>query len=586
MSYSASQLYSIPQWGEGYFSETDDGFMQVKPAGAEAAAINLHALTEDLRRQGLHAPVLLRFNDVLHQRVQRLHGAFAEALGSSQAYLPVYPIKVNQQASIVEHLLQYQQLNPQQPVGLEAGSKAELSAVIGVAPVGTRVICNGYKDREYMQLALAGLAIGLDLTIVLEKADELDLVLEQAEELGIEPQLGVRVRMACMNGGKWQNTGGAKSKFGLSASQLLPMLEQLKAADKLHCLQLLHTHLGSQVSDLADLEDGLSELLQYYVQLQRFGCAIADLDIGGGLAVDYEGGGSAHYYSMNYGLDDYAGLIARLIAQHCQQYDLPRPRLITEAGRAMAAHHAVLVVDVTGYEPDSEMQQLNDAQNTSQTLQRALQNIHDEFVAGAMDLAQRAAAETAAREASLSCQESISVDKYFCNFSVFQSLPDVWAINQVFPIVPLQRLGEEPTRQGVLVDLSCDSDGRIDDYAVEGEVRHALPLHPLKAGERYYLGIFLVGAYQEILGDIHNLFGDTNAINVLLDANAAKGYRLLSPEHGDRADQLLEQVHFDVDRLRAGYRSKAASHVESAKQRQRLLHILESGLSGYTYLEE
>ncbi|MDD9892068.1 MAG: arginine decarboxylase, partial [Gammaproteobacteria bacterium] len=515
-----------------------------------------------------------------------LHQAFEKAFAGESQYLPVYPIKVNQQASIVEHLLQYPAAHEGRPVGLEAGSKAELSAVIGVAPKGTRVICNGYKDREYMQLALAGLAIGLDLTIVLEKADELDLVLEQAAELGVEPQLGLRVRMACMNGGKWQNTGGAKSKFGLSAAQLLPMLERLKQQDKLHWVRLLHTHLGSQVSDLADLEDGLSELLQYYVQLRQFGCEIDDLDIGGGLAVDYEGGASAHYYSMNYGLDDYASLIANLMREHAEQHVLPMPRLITEAGRAMAAHHAVLVVDVTGYEPDSEMHQLGGGQNTSQTLQRALQNIHDQFVAGDMNLAQRAEAETAARAASLNCHESRSVDKYFCNFSVFQSLPDVWAINQVFPIVPLQRLHEAPSREGVLVDLSCDSDGRIDDYAVEGEVRHSLPLHPIKAGERYYLGIFLVGAYQEILGDIHNLFGDTNAVNVLLDEQAPSGYRLLAPEHGDRADQLLEHVHFDVDRLRAGYRSKAASADLTGSTRQRLLHILESGLTGYTYLEE
>lgn len=585
MNYSADQLYRISQWGEGYFSETDHGQLQVCPAGDERA-INLAVLTEQLRLDGLHAPVLLRFNDLLHSRVRALHQAFAKALPSDGRYLPVYPIKVNQQASVVEHLLRYAQENAGQPVGLEAGSKAELSAVIGVAPKGTRIICNGYKDREYMQLALAGTAIGLDLTIVLEKADELALVLEQAQEMGIVPQLGVRVRMACMNGGKWQNTGGAKSKFGLSAAQLLPMLERLKAEGKLHWVKLLHTHLGSQVSDLADLKDGLSELLQYYVQLHAFGCQITDLDIGGGLAVDYEGGGSVHYYSMNYGLEEYAALIVELAQAQTKQHGLPMPRLITEAGRAMAAHHAVLVVDVTGYEPDSEMHQRAAGNATSAALQTALQNIHDEFVAGRMNLQQRAAAESSAREQSLNCKESRSVDKYFCNFSVFQSLPDVWAINQVFPIVPLQRLQECPSREGVLVDLSCDSDGRIDDYAVEGEVRHSLPLHPVSEGERYYLGIFLVGAYQEILGDIHNLFGDTNAVNVLLDNSAEDGYTLLAPEHGDRADQLLEHVHFDVDRLRAGYRSKAASAGLDAGLKQKVLHVLESGLTGYTYLEE
>lgn len=586
MSYSASDLYRIPQWGEGYFSETTEGHIQVSPAGPNGPAIDLHALTEQLRLDGLHAPVLLRFNDILHARVDALHSAFAKALAGRSAYLPVYPIKVNQQASIVEHLVQHQQRNPEQPVGLEAGSKAELSAVIGAAPLGARIICNGYKDREYVQLALAGLAIGLDLTIVLEKADELDMVLAQAAELDIEPQLGLRVRMACMNGGKWQNTGGAKSKFGLSASQLVPMLQRLKTENKLHWVHLLHTHMGSQVSDLADLKDGLSELMQYYVQLRQAGCEISWLDIGGGLAVDYEGGASSHYYSMNYGLDDYATLIAELMQQNCQQYDLPLPTLITEAGRAMAAHHAALVVDVTGYEANSEMHQREDAKQTSQTLKSALQNIHDQFVAGNMSMQQRAEAEDVARDASLACQESRSVDKYFCNFSVFQSLPDVWAINQVFPIVPLQRLNEEPLREGVLVDLSCDSDGRIDDYAVAGEVRQSLPLHAPKPNERYYLGVFLVGAYQEILGDIHNLFGDTNAVNVVLDSAAESGYRMLQPEHGDRADQLLEQVHFDVNRLRAGYRSKAAASALSPAKQQRLLHILESGLTGYTYLED
>lgn len=586
MKYSASQLYRIPQWGDGYFSETADGSIQVTPSKEEGGHIHLRELTEALRKDGLHAPVLLRFNDILHSRVAALHEAFSKALNGRSAYLPVYPIKVNQQATIVEHFIQHQQRNPQQPVGLEAGSKAELSAVIGAAPRGTRVICNGYKDREYIQLALAGLAIGLDLTIVLEKADELDTVLAEAAELGVEPQLGLRVRMACMNGGKWQNTGGAKSKFGLSAAQLLPMIERLKAEGKLHWVQLLHTHLGSQVSDLADLKDGLSELLQYYVQLHKVGCNIAWLDIGGGLAVDYEGGASNHYYSMNYGLDEYAALIVDLIHEQCGAHNLPLPTLITEAGRAMTAHHAVLVMDVTGHEADSEMHQRESAAETSHTLKLGLQAIHDAFVAGKMDLAERAQAETAAREASLACQESSTVDKYFCNFSVFQSLPDVWAINQVFPIVPLQRLNEAPDREGVLVDLSCDSDGRIDDYAVAGEVKHSLPLHTPIAGEPYYLAVFLVGAYQEILGDIHNLFGDTNAVNVVLDSNAEDGYRLLKPEHGDRADQLLEAVHYDVDRLRAGYRSKAAASDLPQPQRQRLLHILDSGLTGYTYLEE
>lgn len=586
MSYSATNLYRIPQWGEGFFSENAAGHLQVQPNGASGMALDLLDITERLRAEGLHAPVLLRFNDILHARVDALHGAFAQAFGANDQYVPVYPIKVNQQASIVEHFVRHQQRNPQQPVGLEAGSKAELSAVIGAATAGTRIICNGYKDREYMQLALAGTALGLDLTIVIEKADELELILQQAAILGVEPQLGVRVRMACVNGGKWQNTGGAKSKFGLSAGQLLPVLERLKQEQKLHWVHLLHTHLGSQVSDLADLKDGLSELLQYFVQIQRFGCELAWLDVGGGLAVDYEGGASNHYYSMNYGLQDYANLIAELLSECCTTNSIARPKLITEAGRAMAAHHAVLVMDVSGYEADSEMHQLDDAKQTSQTLQRALKEIHQKFVAGDMDLAKRAEAESAAREASLACAESRTVDKYFCNFSVFQSLPDVWAINQVFPIVPLARLNEEPKREGVLVDLSCDSDGRIDDYAVDGEIRHSLPLHAPSAGEPYYLGVFLVGAYQEILGDIHNLFGDTNAVNVLIDESAAEGYRLLEPEHGDRADQLLAHVHFDVDQIRASYRRKAVAASLPADQRERLLHILESGLTGYTYLEE
>lgn len=586
MSYSANNLYRIPQWGEGFFSVGASGELQVDPLGPAGPKLGLSALAQRLQADGLHAPVLMRFNDILHSRVSSLHQAFAAALGATDQYVPVYPIKVNQQASIVEQLMQHQQIQPTEPVGLEAGSKAELSAVIGAAPVGTRVICNGYKDREYMQLALAGLALGLDLTVVIEKADELDLLLAQAEALLIEPQIGVRVRMACVNSGKWQNTGGAKSKFGLSASQLLPLLEKLKAAGKLHCLHLLHTHLGSQVSDLADLKDGLSELLQYFVQLQQFGCELKWLDVGGGLAVDYEGAGSAHYYSMNYGLQEYAALITQLVNQVCEQHQFARPKLITEAGRAMAAHHAVLVVDVSDYEADSEMHQAEDGKQTSQTLQNALVDIHHRFVAGDMSLAERAAAEEAAKQASIACAESRSIDKYFCNFSVFQSLPDVWAINQVFPIAPLQRLDELPTREGVLVDLSCDSDGRIDDYAVDGEIRHSLPLHAPMPGQPYYLGIFLVGAYQEILGDIHNLFGDTHAVNVALDERVAEGYRLMQPEHGDRTDQLLSHVHFDLDQLRASYRRKAVAADLAPEQRERLQHILESGLTGYTYLEE
>lgn len=586
MSYSANNLYRIPQWGEGYFSAGDGGKLQVQPLGADGPQLSLLSLARHLQADGLHAPVLLRFNDILHSRVTALHQAFTAALGGVGQYVPVYPIKVNQQASIVEQLMRHQQQSADEPVGLEAGSKAELSAVIGAAPAGTRVICNGYKDREYMQLALAGTALGLDLTVVIEKADELDLLLTQAAALQVEPQIGVRVRMACVNSGKWQNTGGAKSKFGLSASQLVPLLDKLKAANKLHCLHLLHTHLGSQVSDLADLKDGLSELLQYFVQLQQFGCELRWLDVGGGLAVDYEGAGNAHYYSMNYGLHDYAALISRLVGEVCEQQQFARPKLITEAGRAMAAHHAVLVVDVSGYEADSEMHQAEDGKQTSQTLQNALVDIHHRFVAGQMSLSERAAAEEAAKQASIACAESRSIDKYFCNFSVFQSLPDVWAINQVFPIVPLQRLDQQPTREGVLVDLSCDSDGRIDDYAVAGEIRHSLPLHAPKPGEPYYLGIFLVGAYQEILGDIHNLFGDTHAVNIELDSQTDEGYQLKQPEHGDRTDQLLTHVHFDLDQLRAAYRRKVVAANLSAEQRERFQHILESGLTGYTYLEE
>ncbi len=617
----AEAIYNVPHWGEGYFFVGDEGHLHVRPAPGDARSVSLYRLSEEIQAMGLELPVLVRVPDILQDRVRRLHRAFAEAMageGYRGEYVAVYPIKVNQQRTVVEHIL----AADSGAVGLEAGSKPELMVVLARSRPGGLVICNGYKDREYLRLALTGLRLGLRVFIVVEKSSELELVLEEAAAMGVRPLLGVRVRLATIGKGKWQNTGGEKSKFGLSAAQLLQAVERLRAADALDSLQLIHCHLGSQIANIRDIQRGMGEFARFYAQLRALGAPIQYADVGGGLGVDYEGTRSRSECSMNYTVEEYARDVVHALWAICDEHDLPHPCLITESGRAMTAHHALLVTRVIEVErvPEGPMPAPGPEapliiRNLWETLTAdppppPLEAYHDAaywlaeaqgmFAHGVLDLAQRAAAEQLyfaicrrvlqrlrpdrlAHRAVLDELQEKLADKYFCNFSLFQSLPDVWAIRQVFPIVPLHRLHEPPSRRGTIQDLTCDSDGRIDDYVEGDSVEHSLPLHPLRPGEDYRLGFFLVGAYQEILGDLHNLFGDTHSVNLVFTDT---GHRLEEPEQGDSVDEILSYIHYRPQDLMAAYRRRVREAGLAGAEAERALSLLAAGLTGYSYLEE
>ena len=622
----ARHTYNLSHWGGGYFDIADNGNLLARPnRNPQHAGIDLHALSEDLRQADLALPVLVRFVDILHDRVARLCEAFDTArreMDYQGNYTAVYPIKVNQQASVVRELLAQGGAR----MGLEAGSKPELLAVLGLSDpaIGT-IICNGYKDREYIRLALIGQQLGHRITIVLEKPSELDLVIGESRKLGVVPRLGIRVRLASIGKGNWQNTGGEKSKFGFSATQMLRVVERLRQAGMLGSLELLHCHMGSQLANIRDIQQGLRECARYFTELHKLGAEIRCMDVGGGLGVDYDGTHSRNLCSINYSLQEYANNVVHTLWETCQAEGLPQPDIITESGRALSAHHAVLITEVLEVErtiPDAAPTAAADADpQILQNLWAGLSNLgsgsaaieayHDAshwlaeaqsmYVHGVLNLAERARAEElyfatcdqvrqrlqpsnrGHREILDELNEKLA-DKYFCNFSLFQSLPDVWAIDQIFPVIPLHRHLEQPLRRGTLQDITCDSDGRIDTYVDSEGLETSLPLHPLKPDEPYRLGIFLVGAYQEILGDMHNLFGDTNSVDVALTADG--GYRLQHIEHGDTVDEVLRYVHVESETLAAAYRGQAEAAELTSAQRQAYLEELAAGLSGYTYLED
>lgn len=614
------QTYGVHRWGEGYFGINAGGHATVCPRPDDAGELDLFELARDLTASGLRLPVLVRFNDILQHRVRSLCGAFSEAaasLGYAGGYRAIYPIKVNQQRSVVEQIV----AGGADCVGLEAGSKPELMAVLASAPVGGAIVCNGYKDREYVRLALIGRRLGYEVYIVIEKPSELELVFSESADLGIEPLLGVRVRLAAVASGKWQNSGGAKSKFGLSAAQVLSLVERLRERDCLHWMVLLHSHIGSQIPDLRDIHRGISEAARYYAELHRMGAPIRVIDVGGGLGIDYEGSRSQHYCSTDYDLRAYAAEVLRPIARLCSEQTLPQPMVFTESGRAMTAHHAVLITEVIEREPPfvEPPAEMAEGDELLQRLRLLHQGVHggvppqrfqnarhllaeanERFARGDMDLQQRALAETLFyaiahevrgelrlesrrhRDLLEELKETLA-DRVFCNFSLFQSLPDVWAIDQIFPVMPLHRLDEVPDQAALIHDLTCDSDGCIDSYVDQDGVESTLMLHAARPGEPYLLGVFLVGAYQEILGDMHNLFGDTDAVNVILEPGGR--YRLAEPERGDSVDELLRYVHFDPEQMLDSYlRRLRAQHVGEAFI-DSYYRELKAGLHGYTYLK-
>lgn len=621
----ARNVYNIEHWSDGYFNINQQGELMAKPKGSSSSqVIAFPALVHAIKSAGLTLPVLVRFSDILHDRVQKLCSAFAKAKEARQyqgEYTAVYPIKVNQQRRVVEQIIRSGKEN----VGLEAGSKPELLAVIALSTSPNRVIiCNGYKDREYIRLALIGRVLGHRVYLIVEKLSELNLILEESARMGVEPLLGVRIRLSSIGKGKWQNTGGEKSKFGLTASQLLALLSRLEETGHHDALQLIHFHLGSQIANLHDIKKGLEECAHYYAKLHAMGVDIKVVDVGGGLGIDYEGTQSRNDCSINYTINEYAEAVVDALATVCEEANIKQPDIITESGRALTAHHAVLITQVIDREnlfpaheisaPTSDddpiihkLWQTYLNRETGPLLETyyesvgLLEKIHAAFNEGKVRIVEKGLAEDIYYaicyyvRGALSSQNRLHrelldelneklADKLFCNFSLFQSIPDAWALKQIFPIMPLQGLSEKPDHRAVLHDLTCDSDGRIDSYVDGQGIEKSLPLPPYEIGKPYCLGIFLVGAYQEILGDMHNLFGDTDSVHVEFDTDGQ--FHLVEPVLGDRVDSVLRTVHFEPQHLMHSYKRQLESAPITAQQRRGYLDMLASGLIGYTYLED
>ena len=622
----ASDLYDVASWGKGYFSVSDGGHVRVHPEKDPARSIDLKELVDTLVLRGIGLPILIRFADILKHRLGELHGAFDTAIAEHKyqgGYCCVYPIKVNQQRQVVEEVLEF---GKPFHFGLEAGSKAELMAVMALADNDTPIICNGFKDDEYIEMAMLAQKVGRQIIPVVEKYTELHLILKYSQRVGVRPTIGLRVKLASRGSGRWKSSGGYRSKFGLSATEAMRALQELKDLGMADCLNLLHFHLGSQITNIRQIKAAVNEAVRVYVDLARAGGGLKYLDVGGGLGVDYDGSQTDFESSVNYTLQEYANDIIYHVQNVCDEVGVAHPTIVTESGRAIAAYHSVLVFNVLGVAgmgeadvppeppPDAE-QPLIDLQETyrSLTAKNLLESYHDAqqaldqalnlFSLGYLSLDQRCIAENLywaisrriqkmARELDYFPEELEGIDAmlsdtYFCNFSLFQSMPDSWAIKQLFPIMPIHRLEEEPTRPAVLGDITCDSDGKVDAFIDRRDVKRTLLLHTFNGGD-YYLGAFLLGAYQEILGDLHNLFGDTNAVHVRL--GPAGDVMLDSVIKGDTVREVLNYVQFSSDSLVA----KLRRDVETALRESRLtyeesgalLKFYEEGLHGYTYLED
>lgn len=623
--------YNVTHWSQGFYGISDQGEVTVSPDPKNPDyKIGLNELAKDMVKAGVALPVLVRFPQILHHRVNSLCHAFDQAIQKYEYqadYLLVYPIKVNQQKTVVEEILASQASKDVPQLGLEAGSKPELMAVLAMAQKASSVIvCNGYKDNEYIRLALIGEKLGHKVYIVLEKLSELKMVLAESKRLGVKPRLGLRARLAFQGKGKWQASGGEKSKFGLSAAQILTVVERLKQHDMLDSLQLLHFHLGSQIANIRDIRQGVGEASRFYCELRELGASVNCFDVGGGLAVDYDGTRSQSNNSMNYGLAEYANNIVNVLTDICNEYEQPMPRIISESGRYLTAHHAVLITDVIGIEvyqpediqpPAEESPQLlhnmwhSWSEISGRADQRALIEIYHDtqsdlqeaqslFALGQLTLAERAWAEQANLRVCYEVQGLLSTknryhrpiidelneklaDKFFVNFSLFQSLPDAWGIDQVFPVLPLSGLDKAPERRAVMLDITCDSDGIVDQYVDGQGIETTLPVPAWSAESPYLIGFFLVGAYQEILGDMHNLFGDTNSAVVRIENNGVTNIE--SVLDGDTVADVLRYVNLNAVDFMQTYEGLVEQHIVE-DERAQILEELQVGLKGYTYLED
>jgi len=622
----SGEVYGVKSWGNNYFSINDAGNVQSHPAGVDGARIDLKELVDEVARRGIGLPLLIRFSDILKSRIVELNETFTHAIaeyGYKGDYKGVYPIKVNQHRFVVEEIVQF---GRPYHYGLEAGSKPELLAVMAMLDdEEALIVCNGYKDEEYIETALMASKLGRTVLIVVEKFSELSLIAETAKKMGVRPRIGIRVKLAAKGSGRWEASGGDRSKFGLSTREVVEAINFLRANDLLNCFELLHFHLGSQISAIRAVKNALREAGRFYVEVRRLGAPLKYFDAGGGLGVDYDGSQTNFASSMNYTTQEYANDIVFSLQEICDAGGVPHPTIVTESGRAVVAHHSMLVVDVLGvgeFDVGKAPEQIGpDVPRVIKNLFEAhrdvsrknvLETYHDAleykeealqlFNLGNLSLSERVVAEDIfwgvcqkllkmvreLREVpeELEGLERALSDTYFCNFSMFQSLPDIWAIDQLFPIMPIHRLNEEPTRRAVLADITCDSDGKIDHFIDRRDVKPVLELHPVN-GQDYYLGIFLIGAYQEILGDLHNLFGNTNTVHVSLAAGG--GYQIEHVVTGDTVTDVLKYVSYSREELVARVRRFAELAVRanrmSLEETRSMLRMYEEGLAGYTYLE-
>lgn len=622
----SNEMYGIRNWGAGYFGINEKGHVIVHPGGANTDSFDLKELVDEVRRRGISLPLLIRFTDVLRDRVVHLNKAFHKAItehGYKGQYRGVYPIKVNQHRFVVEQITQ---AGRPFSYGLEAGSKPELLAVMALLEdPDALIICNGYKDEEYVETALYASKLGRKVVMVVEKPSELPLIAEVAKKTGIRPRLGMRVRLSTRGAGKWEASGGDRSKFGLSSGELMDCVNFLNETGLMDTFELLHFHLGSQISNIRNVKNALREVGRFYVEVRRLGAPLQYIDVGGGLGVDYDGSQTNFASSMNYTTEEYANDVVFSVMEACDAAAMPHPNLVSESGRAVVAHHAMLVTEVLGNSdfdvrpvpekaPEHAPQVAKNlfAAYRDVTNKNLLETLHDAseykdetltlFSLGHLTLEERVLAENLywaichkilriAREIGMVSEELETLehqlsDTYFCNFSLFQSLPDSWAIDQLFPVMPIHRLAERPTRRAVLADITCDSDGKIEKFIDKREVKDDLQLHALNDDE-YYLGIFLVGAYQEILGDLHNLFGDTHTIQVSLAPGG--GYLIDRVVEGDTVTEVLNYVAYNKDDLIGKMRGFTESALRAGKitldDSRTILRAYEAGLAGYTYLE-
>ena len=623
----AREHYNIKGWGAGYFDINSKGNIVVRPDKKSTHHIDLKELVDDIQSKGYSLPVLIRFSDILKASIANLANSFQNSIdeyGFEGQYHGVYPIKVNQQRQVVEEIVKFgQPFN----IGLEAGSKPELHAILAILDnPEALLVCNGYKDEAFIRLALMSQKLGKRVFIVVEKLDELALIDKVAKELGVQPNIGLRIKLVTAGQGRWSSSTGEYSKFGLNTMELMEALEIAKSKNILDCVKLIHFHLGSQITNIRRIKDSLKEVGRFYSELMKFGCNIQYIDVGGGLGIDYDGSRSTFASSTNYSVQEYANDVVYHLLEICKAEDLPHPNIISESGRAMTAHHSILVVnvlDVTSFPEWSEQIEIaDDAPEVvkevfdvldSTSNKNLIESWHDavhlkdeaqnQFLLGLISLTDRAMAERIYWGICRKIEKLSSrlkflpddirnlrtklADKYFCNFSVFQSVPDSWAIDQVFPVVPLNRLHEEPDRDATIADITCDSDGRIDTFiGTHRGTENTLRVHSLQPGESYCLCIFLTGAYQEILGDLHNLFGDTNTVHVSLKEDGSLNYEQII--EGEDVTDVLDYVQFSADELAGridGFLIGCVQRgVVTQKEADDFLALYKEGLNGYTYL--